>query len=30
MEGRFQKNIQTAAKGTEHTVTTDTGKQFTE
>ena len=26
LEGRFQKNIQTAVNGTEHTVTTDTGK----
>ena len=26
LEGRFQKHLQTAVKGTEHTVTTDTGK----
>ena len=30
LEGRFQKHLQTAVKGTEHTVTTDTGKKFTE
>ena len=29
LEGRFQKSLQTAIKGTEHTVTTDTGKTFT-
>ena len=28
LEGRFQKNIQTAVNGTEHTVTTETGKIF--
>ena len=26
LEGRFQRNIQTVVNGTEHTVTTDTGK----
>ena len=26
LEGRFQKHLKTAVKGTEHTVTTDTGK----
>ena len=26
LEGRLQKHLQTAVKGTEHTVTTDTGK----
>ena len=26
LEGRFQKKLQTAVSGTEHTVTTDTGK----
>ena len=26
LEGRFQKNLQMAVKGTEHTETTDTGK----
>ena len=26
MEGRFQKKLQTAVNGTEHTVSTDTGK----
>ena len=28
LEGRFQKKLQTAVSGTEHTVTTDTGKVF--
>ena len=28
MEGRLQKNIQTAENGTEHTVTTDSGKIY--
>ena len=28
LEVRFQKNIQTAIYGTEHTVTTDTGKRI--
>ena len=28
LEGRLQKKLQTAISGTEHTVTTDTGKVF--
>ena len=28
LEGRFQKNLQTAVDGTEHTVTTNTGKSL--
>ena len=27
LEGRFQRKLQTAISGTEHTVTTDTGKK---
>ena len=30
LEGRCQRKLQTAVSGTEHTVTTETGKQYTE